>query len=143
MIGEFNELYPGQPASPEVLKSILKELVARSKDEDRELIIGRPDNAYFWLCVEVGSDEDGQEQQRIHLQFQGPSGPGGPPSIAFRSYDVSENGLLRAIVDAKELLKRFHRDGVCEECKKSYLWCLKLEGGAHCLKCTVNKAIGF
>jgi hypothetical protein len=140
MIGEFNELYPGQPASPEVLKSLLKELIAYTKEGN--LIIGRPDDAYFWLRVEDGVDE-GQEKQRILLEFKGPSGPGGPPFIAFKSCDVSEEGLLQVIVDAKELLKRYHRDGVCEECKQSFRWRLKLEGGAHCLQCTVNNAMGF
>ena len=138
MIGEFNELYPGQPASPEVLKSLLKELIARSKDE-QNLVIGRPDNVYFWL----GLENDEEEKQRIFLTFNGPSGPGGPPTIAINEYDVDEEGLLQAIVDGKELLKRYHRDGICEVCKHSFSWNLKLEGGAHCAQCTANKAIGF
>ena len=137
MIGEFNELYPGQPASPEVLKSLLKKLIAFTKKGN--LVIGRPDSAYFWLSVEDG-DED---EKQIFLQFNRPSGPGGPPTIAIKEYDVNEEGLLHAIVDGKELLKRYHRDGICEKCKHSVCWRLKLEGGAHCMQCTANKAIGF
>ena len=138
MIGEFNELYPGQPASPEVLKSLLKELIAYTKKGN--LVIGRPDSAYFWLSVEDG---DELNEKQIFLQFNGPSGPGGPPTIAIKEYDVNEEGLLQAIVDGKELLKRYHRDGICEVRKTKFSWSLKLEGGAHCAQCTVNKAMGF
>ena len=138
MIGEFNELYPGQPASPEVLKSLLKELIAYTKGDDC-LNLGDPHNAYFWLFV---GDGEGDEKQ-LFLQFNGPSGPGGPPTIAIKEYDVNEEGLLQAIVDGKELLKRYHRDGICEKCKHSVCWRLKLEGGAHCMQCTANKAMGF
>ena len=62
MIGEFNELYPGQPASPEVLKSLLKELIAYTKKGN--LVIGRPDSAYFWLSVEF----DDEEQETVRAQ---------------------------------------------------------------------------
>ena len=141
MIGEYNELYPGQPASPEVLKSILKELIAQTKTSN--LIVGKSDSAYFWIRVELGEDEEGNDVQLIISQFKGPSRPGGPPTLAENQYLANEEGLLRAIVDGKELLKRYHRDGVCEECKGPYSWSLKLEGGAHCMQCTVNKAMGF
>ena len=144
MIGEFNELYPGQPASPEVLKSLLKEIIAQSKDEEQaNIVIGSPSSAYFWLYVESHEDDEGNENQRMYLEFKGPSRPGGPPTLDMKDYDASEEGLLQAIVDGKELLKRYHRDGVCEECKGPYSWSLKLEGGAHCMQCTVNKAMGF
>ena len=138
MIGEFNELYPGQPASPGVLKSLLKEIIAQSKNEEQaNIVIGSPSSAYFWLYVEEGNGS------RLFLEFKGPSRPGGPPTLEINDYDVSEDGLLQAIVDGKELLKRYHRDGVCQECKNTYREHLKLEGGAHCMQCTVNKAMGF
>ena len=144
MIGEFNELYPGQPASPEVLKSILKELIVRSKDEEMtNIVIGQPTSAYFWLDVESHEDDEGNEKQRMYLQLKGPSRPGGPPTLAINEYDVSEDGLLQAIVDGKELLKRYHRDGVCEGCKTDDRERVKLEGGTRCLQCTMNKAMGF
>ena len=141
MIGEFNELYPGQQASPEVLKSILKELIAQTKTSN--LIVGKPDSAYFWIRVELGEDEEGNDVQLIISEFKGPSRPGGPPTLVENQYLANEEGLLRAIVDGKELLKRYHRDGVCEECKNGFRERVKLEGGTRCLQCTMNKAMGF
>ena len=141
MIGEFNELYPGQPASPEVLKSLLKELIAQTKTSN--LIVGKPSSAYFWIRVELGEDEEGNDVQLIILEFKGPSRPGGPPTLAVIQYLANEEGLLRAIVDGKELLKRYHRDGVCEGCKTDDRERVKLEGGTRCLQCTMNNAMGF
>ena len=139
MIGEFNELYPGQPASPEVLKSMLKKIIEQSEDENcPNVVIGSPSSAYFWLYVESGEDN----HKRMFLEFKGPSRPGGPPTLDMKDYDASEEGLLQAIVDGKELLKRYHRDGVCEECKNDFRERVKLEGGTHCLQCTMNKALG-
>ena len=137
MIGSYNELYPGQQATPEVLRSMLKELREYTKN-DENLVIGKPDDAYMWL----GLDDDFEGAEHLHLTMLGPSGPGGPPTFDAKSYDATEEGLLQAIVDGKEFLKRYHRDGVCE-CKKPLYWRLKLEGGTHCLVCTANKAMGI
>ena len=138
MIDSYNELYTGQQATPEVLKSMLKELRAYTK-RDEFLVIGTISDAYMWL----GIDEPmGNGDNELQLTLLGPSGPGGPPTFASNSYDATEQGLLEAIVDGKEFLKRYHRDGVCE-CKTRFVWRLKLEGGTHCLQCTANKAMGM
>jgi len=141
MIGEFNELYQGQPASPEVLKSLLKELIAQTKTGN--LIVGKPSRAYFWIRVELGEDEEGNRVQLIILEFKGPSRPGGPPTLAVNEYLANEEGLLRAIVDGKDMLKRYYRDGICEGCQSHDRERVKLEGGTHCLQCTMNKAMGL
>ena len=137
MIGSYNELYTGQQATPEVLKSMLKDLCAHSK-KGINMGIGKPDNAYMWLGIEA--DEDGDNE--LQLTLLGPSGPGGPPTMGVNCYGMTEKGLPEPIVDGKEFLKRYHRDGVCE-CKTRFNWCLKLEGGTHCLQCTANKAMGM
>ena len=137
LVAQESELYTGQQTTPEVMKSMLKDIIAHTK-RDENLVIGEPNDAYMWLGV--GEDENGHNE--LHLTMLGPSGPGGPPSFGLNSYDVTEQGLLNAIVDGKEFLKRYHRDGVCE-CKTRFNWCLKLEGGTHCLQCTANKAMGM
>ena len=82
---------------------------------------------YTYMCVceceaEREPDDEGNEEQRMYLEFKGPSRPGGPPTLAIHDYDVSEDGLLQAIVDGKELLRRYHQDGVCHEAVDHVAW---------------------
>ena len=74
MIGAYNDLYTGQQATPEVLKSMLKELRAYTK-RDEFLVIGTISDAYMWL----GIDEPmGNGDNELQLTLLRPSGPGGP-----------------------------------------------------------------
>ena len=134
MIESYNELYTGQQATPEFLKSMLKELRAYSKN----LVIGKPSDAYMLLGIEEHEYGDNE----LQLTLLGPCLAGSPPMFAINLYHATEQGLLEAIVDGKEFIKRYHRDGVCE-CKTRFVWRLKLEGGTHCLQCTANKAMGM
>ena len=137
MITDFNELYPGQPATREYLDTLLVDM-RRRLQYGNEMQIGNDREGPYLI---FGSDED---DGGLWLYMNGPVVDGvGPACVAIKSYKMRANGLLCALVDGKEFLKRYHRDGVCAGCATPSSQELNLPGRKRCVKCEVQFAMGF
>ena len=143
MITDFNEMYPGQPATREYLELLLVDMRMRLQDGN-EMPIGKPRDGPYLIFGRQTEDEDYDGEPGLVLYMNGPVVEGvGPACVAFKSYKMSANGLLCALVDGKEFLKRYHRDGVCAGCATPSSQELNLPGRKRCVKCEVQFAMGF
>jgi hypothetical protein len=146
MIGEFNELYPGQPADEKTMKQLWEHV---QKDGGHKIYKHEQGP---WIefkvesCYRDNSDDEEEEPEYegkvLHMWLLSALENDRRSRVECRCYAASSEGLLHAIVDGKRYLKRYLDEGPCEGCATPTRKKLKLEGSQYCGSCVMKKALG-
>jgi len=146
MIGEFNELFPGQPADEKMMQQ-LWEYMRKDKSCHCFPCEGALIKFKVESCYHSNSDDEEEEPEYegdvLHMWLMGPMDNDNRAVVGFWCYAASSEGLLRALVDGKRYLKRYLDEGPCAECEGRYIKKLKLEGSQYCAGCVIKKALGM
>jgi hypothetical protein len=142
IVDQFLELYPGVPASPEVLGELLAEIKLEMTVKLRD----GPQPKYGYAPTVWFQYEPKKKNSRL-LVFVRPT-KFGPEDTSTRDlferrYDATTDGLLAAISDTKEVLERLRR-GLCETClaREPPRKKLKGKGLPSCTFCVFAGALG-
>ena len=117
MIDQMTELIPGVPASKENLKTLLEHLMKQGSfdlggtDETRVLLLVAKCRKKTRIEVQLlGKAEVVRWEHGVYNQR---------PCVCIQLFECTEDGLLEALLYAKQNRKRYREEGPCPDCVRS------------------------
>ena len=137
-IDSMTELIPGVPASKENLKTLLEYVVKTSVIEMKDI-----DNVIIKIVV------NGRRRKRellVSVQKEGQvwSDRTQRSCIWCDSFECTEDGILKALITAKQNRKRYREEGPCPDCDfpgEPLRKRLKAKGMPKCEKCMLRAIV--
>ncbi len=105
------ELFPGLLATSDKLAALLKYV-----REERCLVLGGGTAANPKHTVTIGAVQT-SDGFHLHVNVKAPKAQSGEPPLFMAEYQFTPDGLLRALVDAKERIADHLKRGGCPDCE--------------------------